>query len=52
MCIPWWSYTLRWFIDSLHEHSRYIVGAERVQHMDCVEHVEHSLKYVQNVYML
>ena len=41
-----------WFIDSQYEHSRYIVGVERVQHMDCVEHVEHSLKYVQNVYML
>ena len=41
-----------WFIDSQYEHSRYIVGVERVQHMDCVEHVEHSLKYMQYVYML
>ena len=32
-------------IDSLYKHSRYIVGVERVQHMDWVEHVEHSLKY-------
>ena len=40
------------FIDSLCEHSRYVVGVERVQQMDCVEYVEHSLKYVQYLYIL
>ena len=33
---------LNTFIDFLYEHSRYIVGVQRVQHIDCVKHVEQS----------